>query len=966
MTTAGLFLSRVRDSAAVLTALAAVVAVAALTLGATLASVQQGVLTGSADVLDSAAPQSAAVRISTHLADDDARQTAAALGLVDRLFPAGTVEVHSAQRSLPVDVRGAGVAAVFGVEPALLDDTTITDGRWPAEGVAIQQDAAAALGLAVGDRFEAGDEAAPLALTVAALWRADDPADPAWFADPAVASGHDGDALGVIVVDPATLRTLPTQLFASFTVTATHAALADENRDAVASGFARLHDAVRATAGVVEISSSTEGGLAATLDRISDAEQGARAIAASARVIVALLAVVALVQLGAVLVGSRRGQSDLARARGLSLKQLAALTVGEALLVALPATVLGSLPTLLLFGPGTVPTLAVGAAAVVVATTACLVAVVLLDARARARDAEAGRSPVAYLVAGSLVAVAAAFATVQLYNRGRGAGIDLVAATSPALALVAAAALGAALLYPVAAGLEKRAGRSAGAGAVLAARQLSRQVSRYLVPSLALAIAVASAVFATGLATTWATTERAVQSTAIAGDVRVSLSTDQAAAVTSAPFASLDGVDAAAALLVADVALGSDRLPLVAVRPESARRVLGEPGARLGEAIATTTPDDPGLALPADATEVAATLEFTGDGSTPVSTFDVGVWAADADGSLARVPLVSTAGGFSGALPEGVAPWTVLAVESLRTGKPDPAAAELAVSFASEGRTATVELATDDDRPRAIMPLVDDDNKPLPVVVTTALAERTGLGVGDPLSFTFDPTGKVIDAVVSAVTPRIAGSSSRLALATDLAALDAVTVRVDSSPAETNEVWIATGTPSAVAAAVAREASTTSIVATRASTSSQPILSAALSAFWLAAVAAALLALVAVGAFFTDDVRRRRKDIAVLRALGFSPGQQAAMRGREQLVTTAFAVVVGAIAGAGVTALTVGPFIASTVPASVALVSIVPAFGPLPWLAFCAALIVLASAMFAVLLAAVRRSAVAAVDGSAA
>ena len=966
MTIAGLFLSRVRDSATILAALAVVVVIATLTLGATLASVQQGVVTGGARVLDSAAPRSAAVRISTHLADDDERQTAAALGLIDRLFPAGTVEVHSAQRSLPVDVRGAGVAAVFGVEPDLLDDATITDGRWPATGVAVQQDAAEALGLAVGDRFDVGDDDAPLPLTVAALWRADDPAAPSWFADSAVASGREGDAVGVIVVDRATLRALPTQLFTSFTVTATHAALTAERRDAVATALDRLHDAVQATADVVDVSSSTEGTLAATLDRIADADRGARAIAASALVIVALLTLVALAQLGAVLVGSRRRQSDLARARGLSLPQLTALTVGEALLVAVPAAALGSLPTLLLFGPDTVPDLAVGGGAVVVATAACLAVVVLLDARAGARDAAAGRSPAVFLVAVSLVAVAAGFATVQLYNRGGVAGIDVVAATSPALALVAAAALGAALFYPVAAATAKRAARTGRVGTVLAARQLARQVPRYLVPTLALAIAVASAVFATGLASTWAATERAVTSSAVAGDASVSLSTDQAAAVTSPPFAALDGVDAASALVVATATLGSDRVPIVAVRPDSALRVLGEAGEPLADAVATTTPDDPGIALPADATEITATVEFSGDGSAPTATFDVGVWAADAEGSLARVPLVATGEGWSGALPEGVAPWTLLAVESLRTGKPDPAASDLTVVLGTGGTASTVELAADAAVPRAVSPVVDDDDAPLRVVVTSALAARTGLEPGDPLSFNFEPTGKNIDAVVSAVTPTVPGSSAKLAVATDLIALDTVTVREGSAPAEANEIWIASDTPGAVTAAVARGASTTAIVATRASTSSEPVLAAALSAFWLAAGAAALLALVAVGAFFTDDARRRRPDIAVLRALGFSPRQQAAMRGAEQALTTVFAVVVGALAGAGITALTVGPFIASTVPASVALVTILPAFDPLPWLAFCAALLAAAAAMFAVLGLVVRSSAVAAVDGASA
>jgi len=214
----------------------------------------------------------------------------------------------------------------------------------------------------------------------------------------------------------------------------------------------------------------------------------------------------------------------------------------------------------------------------------------------------------------------------------------------------------------------------------------------------------------------------------------------------------------------------------------------------------------------------------------------------------------------------------------------------------------------------------------------------------------------------------VPGSSSKLALATDLAALDVATLRPGSAPAEANEVWIATTGPTHVAgvsAAAARTATSTAVIASRESTSSQPIVAAAITAFWLAAAAAALLALVALGAFFTDDFRRRRSDISVLRALGFSPREQAATRAAEQFVTVVLAVLVGTVAGAGATALTVGPFIASAAPDSTAFVTVVPSFDPVPWLLFCAALTIVASAVCLALLVPLRRAAADAVEGSA-
>ena len=978
MTTAGLLFSRLRNSAAVLTALAIVVFIATAALTSTLASVQQGSATGSRQVLDEASPRSAAVRITTHLADDAETQAAAALAMIDRLFPSGSVAVHSAQRSLPVDVPDSdGATAVFGVEPRLLENAEVTDGTWPGDGVAIQQDAAAALGLTVGDELVVGTDAQPVTVRVDALWRANDPGAPVWFAESTAGSGRDGDALGVFVVDTETLRELPTQLFASWTVSATHAALDDDNRDAVSLGLDRLHDATRATANVVDVSSSTEGSLAATLDRIADAGRGAAAIAASALVIVGLLAAVAIVQLCTVLVGSRRQQTDLARARGLSRPQLTAITALEALVIAVPTSTLGAAAAALLVSGATPTNLALIVAGVVVVTLGCLLAVVLFDVRPGARAASAARSPIAFVIGGSLVAAAAALATWQLYARGSVGGVNIVAATSPALALVAVAALCTALLYPMSGAIARWAERSAPVGTVLAARQVARRVARYLVPALALAIAVASAVFATGLATTWSTTERAVQFVGTGSDVSVALDTDGASAITAQPFAELADSDAATSLVLSIVGLGADRLPFVALRPQSVERVLGPEASAVAEALETTTPDDTGLTLDADATGITATVEITGNGRPAVSTFDVGIWAADGDGSLSRVPLVPGADGWSGAVPEGVGPWTLLAVETLRTGKPDPAANLVEVSDIAGDAAAVVSLNGGTASPRNIAGIAAADaasadaaspgaDAPLPVAITTALADRVGLAIGDPLSFALESTGKNIDAVVSAITPRLPGVSSKLALGTDLAALNAVTLRPQSAPAEANEVWISTLNPAGIAAAVERTATSTAIVTTRASSSSEPVLASALTAFWLAAVVAALLALVAVGAFFIDDFRGRRGDIAVLRALGFSPRDQAAARSREQLIVIVFAVLVGAAGGAAATAITVGPFVASAVSESARFVSVVPAFDPLPWLGFCAALGALALAMCLALVATVRRSAAIAIDEDAA
>lgn len=959
-TARGLLLLRARDSRAALAALGAVVFVSVLSLGLTLGSVQHGAASGGVQTLDSAAPQRAAVRVTTHLAGDGADQAGAAHELVARLFPAGTVRVHDTQRSLAVDVVGSpGVGAVFGVEPDLLDFATVTSGAWPADGVAVQEDAAAALGLAVGDELTVGDPASPMVLAVAATWRADDPAAAHWYADPLAGSGRSGDDLGLVVAAQHVLGDLPTQLFSVFTLTAEPAALSDARRDAVAAGFDRLPDAVTATDELVSVSSDIDGSLPATLDAIASASRGAAAIAVTAMCIVGVLALVAVLQLCTLLATSRRRHTALARARGLSIGQLVGMSLAEALLAVVPGAALGAVVAVVLLSGRGVAQVAVVAGAVAVATLGCLVAVVVSDLRP---DREgAGRSPAGFFIAGGVVAALAVLATWQLYSRSGGAGgaTDLVAATSPALALVAVSVIGTALLIPVAPVLSRALARRGRFVAVLAGRQVAGRVVRYIVPVLALAIAVASAVFGTGIATTWAATQRSAQFTGVGGDVSVAFADEPTGPVTAATLAGLDDVDAASALVLSTAGIGGDTIPFLAVHPAAAVRVLGERAADAAAAIETTTPDDSGLELPAGA-RIAADLVSAGDGSAPVAVFAIAVWAADADGALVRVPLTAdeATDRLAATLPESGGPWRLLAVESQRTGVPHPSVATLTVTLESQQ-----PVRLDAQAKAVTREFLGDEvaNGPLPVVVTEAFAARVGAAVGDPLTLDLDAAGTSIDARVTAVVAALPGIASRLGVATDLRALDAASLRT-AMPVVANEIWLATDRPGRVSAAVARTTTTTAIVASEASTSQQPVLAAALAAFWLAAIAAGVLAVVALAAFLIDDARGRRGEIFVLRAIGFSPGEQSSTRGREQVIVLGFALVVGAAGGAVATAATVGPFLAAVVPAAAAYVKIWPAFDVLPWLAFCAGLGVATAAVALSVLARVRRAATRALD----
>jgi hypothetical protein len=386
----------------------------------------------------------------------------------------------------------------------------------------------------------------------------------------------------------------------------------------------------------------------------------------------------------------------------------------------------------------------------------------------------------------------------------------------------------------------------------------------------------------------------------------------------------------------------------------------------LGAAVAR--PDT--VTLPADATVISATVVSPGD-EPPTAAFEAAAWVADADGSLARVPLVGLdpAGTRIGALPTGVLPWRLVSLEAERAGPADPGHPTLEISNIATDRGPldtgpfALSVATSASTVRTLVGRAIDGRAQdeLPVVVTTALAARLGLTVGDPFSLDYVPTSGDYAAVVAAVVDRIPGSASRLAVAADLDTLGALSLATGRLPVLASGVWFSTSESDAVGAAIPLLAPSDVSVATAASTSSAPIVEASLSTFWIAAVTAALLALIALAAFLSDDARSRRDELGVLRALGVSPREQGAVRGREQAVAVGWAAVVGTVGGLIATLVTVTPFAAAAVPGAVALVRITPVVDPLPWLVFAALLLAGVALIVAASLLRVRRSAAVAV-----
>jgi len=997
MSTLAIAAIRLRAALPALLSLALIVAVAVIALGSTAGFIQHGVAAGARVTLANATAQAAAIRVTTHLADDSAAQDAAATGLFDRLLPDGTVTVTSSQLSLAVPViaggtAGAGSTAIFARLPDLAERVEVVAGAWPPTGatdatpVAVQVDAAADLGLGVGDELTVGTAATAVSFQVAALWRTTDPTAPVWFGDSAATAGHSGGASGLFVIDD-DLTALPTQYFAVWTLSATPTAADSENRAAVIAGLHRLSDTLDATPDIMESSSTIEGSLAGTLLRIDEAGRGATAIGISAVFIVGMLGIVALLQVSTVLVGSRREHSWLLRARGLAPTQNALLALGEGFLVTIPAGLFGVVVTGLALGLVGADPLPAALAAVPFAVGVCLVSVTLLTATVLTEThgtGSDGRPVIVFAVASGTIGAAAALTLWQLHAQGSPVppgslgGTDLVTAVSPALALISLAAFGTMGFLLAAPRLAARASRRGSVVAMLADGQLGARANRYLVPIIALSITVASAAFATGIATTWQIAQEQAQLVGTGASIGIALRTDGTAPADTAPvtasrYAALGGARGASAALVTRVRLGSDSIPFVALRPDAAATLLGDAGDRFAEALRTTSPPAGGLELPATATGVQTTVSF--GPSQPAARFAVSIWASDADGSLARIPLLPiTVGGpsatadpvvYGGTLPVGVAPWRLLAVESERSGTPDDTVPTLtARAFtASIDGTATdlgsapdvsLDIAAASTRSRApIAP--GGEPGPLPVVLTRALADRVGLAVGDPLDIGFGTSGSSQNSRITAIVDTLPGAASRLGIGTDLAALNDATLRQGRTPVLAGTVWIDSRDPDSVSVAAATVARSTTVISTQRTTTSAPMLQPAMDAFWFAAAAAGLLSLITLAAFVADDSRGRRPSVPVLGALGVSRAQQARARGRELMIILGFALAVGIVAGLGATALAVTPFVAAAIPGAGGYVSVAPAFDPLPWLVFSVCLLAGALLVIAVSLARLRR-----------
>ncbi|MEO3745137.1 FtsX-like permease family protein [Plantactinospora sp. B5E13] len=281
---------------------------------------------------------------------------------------------------VPTTVSGAGVAAgrqlagptgtavpdddgVVFASVLFLDDLAahadLVSGAWPSPGAqpvqtTLAEPVATILGVKVGDQIPVTDRVTRKVtpVRVVGVWKPRDGHDPYWRLAPDVMTGAaPGSATyGPLVVDR-------TDFLDQFLANASVAWLVEPNLDRITVGtLHRLGQAAKEVGTTLpsEVGLGSSGLVTTQVDQLADRLGRAELVGRSALVTPMLLVVVlggyALLLVALLLTEQRRDETSLLRARGAGRGQLVGLAIREALLVVLPAVVLGPVLSVALIG----------------------------------------------------------------------------------------------------------------------------------------------------------------------------------------------------------------------------------------------------------------------------------------------------------------------------------------------------------------------------------------------------------------------------------------------------------------------------------------------------------------------------------------------------------------------------------------------------------------------------------------
>jgi hypothetical protein len=422
----------------------------------------------------------------------------------------------------------------------------------------------------------------------------------------------------------------------------------------------------------------------------------------------------------------------------------------------------------------------------------------------------------------------------------------------------------------------------------------------------------------------------------------------------------LPGVADAGPLHVESLTLGNETGAVLAVTPAVLARVATTASGSfdreaLADAIAI---DIPGPVVPVGTSGIRMTAALDGFAEIPTITLRI----ADALGvmrvlDLDAIPAEASVDGedagptvFEGGVPaewaDAAGPWRIMAFDVIASG--DAVTGENFATFemreleALSGDASTVlerdpywipeapllafsppnsnfggqgfGVAADTTWVR-MTPSFDDDISDRiepPIVISQQLADRFAVTIGGRVSFSL--ADAYVNGRVEQIVPAIPGAEYETAVLLDLGMVQHSQLRVSEDPRPPSDLWIDTGDPSGVAAAMRPDLPANARIVTADDPAGRTVLGSAAIALWAGAAGCGLLAAVAVGAVVGAQLRSRRLDIVVLRALGLDARMQSAIRRRELLIVLAYGAIVGIVAGAAVTMLTVPQLARAAVP----------------------------------------------------
>lgn len=880
---------------------------------------------------------------------------------------------------------------------------TLVAGTWPGAAqsgrpldAALPDTVARLLALPVGATLASADSFSetPVELRVAGIFHETDPDSPYWkftaIGSTGVSVNGDITSYGPLIVDSTAVSGGRLKLdSASWVIRPDLSRVSGGDIRPLANRVARLQTSIVQSPQLVSVTVTTV--LPQTLAAAAGDATAARSALAVAAALSALLALAALVLAARLLRMRRELETATLRARGGTSGQLVALSGVEALtcgLVAAAGGVYGGVALARALAPAAMPhgapSLTVWLAALVVAlvSAAILAGAALAASSPLEAWAKRSRGPglmIARVGADIAVVALAAVAVWQLREltlASATGGVDPVLVVAPALA-VAGAALLLIRLVPWAGRLgERLARRRRGLVGPLVTWEVSRNPARFAGVVLLSVLAVTCGTFALSMHASWHRSQIDQAAFDTGSDVRVDqLTTDPNSA---AAIGGAQGVTIATPFVFIPQASGA----AVAVNAASASAIelrsdlSPTPAAQLWQSIEPTADQGLGLTLPGTPVRVALTMSVR---TTPADSPPLGVQftVLDADGVAYQIAADDLPADGQPHIISGLISMSARAVYPLRlagvTFSGSFSATALTLDGASTAGTATGPLvpfvsgdkfirwwrgaaASGSSVPDSVAcavqsatcdwpsrPALDQftlaGSPPVAVIsgiATTSFMTANGVKPGDtvPLSVNGVDITVRLSAQISAL-PTLGGLP---VVVVDLATLQNAVLASVSPPLNVHEWLLRTrdGTPPT---GLPSTATVTSRAAEQSALLDDPLASPAQRMWVVIAVAAAVLAVLGGAVNVAAELRTRRRDTALLAALGVSRWQQLRGLCLERLALGSASAGLGLLLGAGLSAVLVAPLTpsaAGTTPVPPVLVTYV-----WPWSAALAAAVAL-------------------------